>query len=1101
MSEFNPTDEQRLALEHPAPLLALAGAGTGKTTVLTRRIARMILEAKARPDQIVALTFTDKAAAEMAERLTEILAEVGRAEAAHEVTVATFHSFGGMIVRENLMHLGFDRLPAVLSGPGAWQLLASIFDDLTFDAIEISTGAIAGVFNHLLHFFSQCKDHLVTPDDLDHFVEGYGLAALPSVAAVHMTGRLAQVRELAAAYRRFEAAKQAKNLVDFGDHLLLPVQLFAAQPEVRDAYRRRFPSVFVDEYQDTNYAQRVLLLDLLDPAHPEIVVIGDDDQAIYRWRGGVVHNILRFPEEPIFTAGQVKVAPMTMNRRSFPPILDLANLVLSEIGERHDKRLGYHPDVREERATLGRFVAGSDRQEGKWIAAKIAEMEPAARQLAEKKKGYGAFAVLCRKRSLFEPVGKALETAGIPYELLGGTGFYGRWEIRDILSYLRLLADPADGLALARILMSPRFRLGGRDIFHLAQWVRRKNGDRGRDGEVTEGAARYHLFDAVLRHEGVDGLSASARQRLGPLGEELRGYAEKRQSLSLGALVTQVIDLAGYRRELLAQSGFDAKAAVLNLAKLEELARQFEAQSSSPAGRAELAGFVEFVGYATESGEEEGEVLPVDEETPTVKVMTIHQAKGLEFPFVFVPGLAERIFPLSGRDETDKWWDLPWDLRGDRQHLPSIDLRKVQTRADLDRAQAMRKEAEKALRLDEERRLLYVAITRAQQHLYLSRAHWYGTTAKPRPPSRFWDAIAGSDFVEDLGGEECPATNPNLALAAAGHRQSADGTAEEALSALPLGEQFDRSGVVGVGANGRSPLHTGKTDLEVGDEREASFSVEQGEVDSHIESLIYHSSAEDSPLEPVPRTSITCSALAHYLACPRGYRFVYVDRLPTRPSPRLALGIEVHRRIEDLSRPRQAIPQEPIDEDGPDEDELASAESRAADLVYPVGDWVDAEELVRRYEASAYARRPATFVEESFQLSLGPATLRGRINRLDNLPDGSWELVDFKSGAASPNALAFYRPQIALYALAVREVWQVPAERIAAHILFLQDGEDTSLTFDEAAFGRIRSEAEEATQGILNGKFPKTIDKHLCERCSYVHLCARLDPTLRGCYH
>ncbi|TAK28660.1 MAG: PD-(D/E)XK nuclease family protein [Chloroflexota bacterium] len=1067
MSSFIPTPEQDKALTHPAPLLVLAGAGTGKTTVLTHRMAEVIASGRARADQVLALTFTDKAATEMAERLGTVLSERGLDAGAREVAALTFHAFGGLVIRENLLRLGFDRAPAVLSHAAAWQLMTAIFDKMTFDAVELTTGSIGQIFDRLLRFIGDCKDHLVGPDELEAHAAGMDLAGLAAPALERQSQQLGELRDLAAAYRLFEEAKREKGLIDFGDLLLLPAKLLATQPTIRDAYRRRFPFVFVDEYQDTNHAQRKLLLELLDPERPEVMVIGDDDQSIYRWRGAVVQNILRFPQEPIFAPGQVVTVPMTLNRRSFPPILDLANSVIAQVPDRHPKELTYHKDNLEGRATVGRHVAASDREEGRWIARRIKELEPEARGYPGKKRGYGAVVVLCRKRSLFAPIGQALEEAGIPYELIGGTGFYGRWEIRDILSYLRVLASPADDLAMARILTSRRWRLSSRDLYHLGRWVRRQNDDRGREGQRREGEARFGLLDAVLRHQDVDGLSPMAADRLVALRLELERFEGDRQQLSLSDLVARVIDATGYRRELQAMPGFESRVALLNLSKLEELARQFEQGTDET----HLASFVELVGYAAES-EEEGEVRPVDEETDTVKVMTIHQAKGLEFPIVFIPGLAQKVFPASPKDESDKWWALPWELRGDREHLPIIDLSTVGTEAQLKKALAAKKETEKKLQLDEERRLFYVAITRAQRQLYLSRAHWYGTNSKPKEPSEFWDAVESSGFVEDLGCEDQPAENPNL-VQTGGFWNTGEG-------GRSCSEARQPGSLLLTGVDPAAWIE--ETAVREGYGR---WTVLRAEVDEHLKRLAQAQAVSGEET----KVDLSCTGLVEYLRCARGYRYVYVDRLPTRPSWALAFGSEVHRRIEELSRPFTQAGEPPGEEGERAGNDLEEAKDRLEDLAGVEWTPVSMADLMACFRSSVYARRPATYVEYSFHLPLELGTLRGRIDRLDLLPDGRWEVVDFKSGVSTPHVASQYRRQLALYALAVREGRGVPAERIAAHLFFLRDGRDLELTFDESELDRVRAESEDALRAIARGVFPMTSDRTLCERCDYSHLC------------
>lgn len=1078
MRLFRPTLEQHLALTHPTPLLVLAGAGTGKTTVLTRRIARAIALGEARPDQVLALTFTEKAAAEMAERLARILDEEGRGMAAQEAFVGTFHSFGGRVIRENLLRLGFDRPPSVATGPTAWQLLASIFDELSFDAIEVSTGIPGTIFGHLLHVFSQCQDHLVSPEDLERYAASLDPSAFEPVVADYLQMRAGEMREVAAAYRRYELAKREKCLVDFGDQLYLPVRLFQEHPDVRDAYRRRFPLIFVDEYQDTNHAQRVLLLQLLDPHRPRIMVIGDDDQAIYRWRGAVVRNILRFHEESVFEPGQVKHLPMTLNRRSLPPILDLANLAISTVQARHPKELRYHEEKARGQAIVGHYVAASDRREAEWIAAKIREIEPQAREFPDGKRGYGAFAVLCRRRSLFEPIGRALDRAGIPYELIGGTGFYGRWEIRDILSYLLVLADPADDLAIARILCSRRWRISGRDIFHLGQWVQRENGHHGRGDEGKPEKARVHLLDAVLRHEDVPGLSTDARARLGRLREELREYAQVSQRLSPGDFVMYVINRTGYRHELRAQTGFDARLALLNLEKLEDMAHQM----GEGAEGVTLAGFVDWVRYALESGDEEGEVRPVDEETDAVKVMSIHQAKGLEFPVVFIPGLAERIFPTQPRDQSDKWYELPFELRGDRDILPTIDFARVITSSDLEGALKERKEAEKLLQLDEERRLFYVAITRAQRRLYFTRAHWYGSTVNPREPSPFWDLVVASGLSRDEGAEECPAKNPNMVGRVGQVLPEPEGREETAtsLETLLLSEDDSDRWIEAVARQ----------------EGYGRWTVLRAEVDEHLEAL---ASARASAGE-IEKIDLSCSGLMLYWDCPRLFRFTYVDCLPTRPpAPSTRIGREVHRQIEELSR-AAALRVGADGDSTPDEEELGADDDHLEHLVEAARQctWeapperVTVRDLVASFRQSVYGRRPATFVEVPFRLPLEAGSLRGRIDRLDSLPDGRWDIVDFKSGASLANAASIYRRQVALYALAVRELWRVPTGRVSAHLFFLRDGHDLEFTFDDADLDLVRNLGEAALAAIAKGEFPRVADSHLCAGCWYSHLCVRL---------
>jgi DNA helicase II / ATP-dependent DNA helicase PcrA len=1106
MAEFTPTPEQRDALAAPTPLLILAGAGTGKTTVVTHRIARLIASGDARPSEVLALTFADRAAAEMGERLAALLEERGLGEAGREVTCRTFHSFGSDMAREYGPLLGIDGDFRVLSTPEGWQLLSRVIDSLDFQAIELPMGGLGGFLNGLLGFFSTAKDHLVGPDELDAFVQAEfdRLPSLPAVAAEHWEERIVKLRDVAAAYRAYEVANRERGYLDYGDLLLLPVQLLRAHADVRESFHRRFRHLFVDEYQDTNYSQRTLLLDLLSP-EARVVVIGDDDQSIYGWRGAVIRNILDFPREPLIAAAGPSERYLTINRRSGPPILDVANAVISQIDNRYPKKLGYVDGAPP--ADAGHYVAATDSSEARWIAESIERLHgsPQVQDPTGKKRGYGAFAVLCRKRSLFGPVARALEELGIPYELVGGSGFYGRWEIRDALSYLRVLADPADNLALARVLQSPSWRLSDRDLFHLSEWAqlhsrlaRKRTGSPLPLGEGQGEGPTHHpspithhspsdalpfrLIDAVSNFEQISGLSPAARTRLARLKALLDSLARALPQLSLARLVERVIEEAGYRRELSARPDFDSHLALLNLGKLVELARAFETGSDS------LDGFVEYVQFALESGGEESEVLAVDEASDAVKVMTVHAAKGLEFPAVFVPGLAAKLFPDPRLDDPDRWDQFPSELKagpsrgsaGEHPRLsplplgegqgegpadgvgadprvrPLLDLPAIGNRKQLKAALDERKDLLRSEALDEERRLCYVALTRAQRALFLSRACWYGSNTRPRDPSPFWDEIIATGLSIPLGEEPDPGVNPNL--------QGGGGLKQASERAASLSGLLD-------------PVRLSAQVDEVAAAHPERWSAAKSQADAAI-------FAVSTPLPLIqsdpPPVQLSCSGLLQYVRCPRLYRYLYLDRLPLRPAPWAHVGSEVHRLIEAMAR-AQPQPAPETDSREPDPDELETPRHRGRTPGIP--------DLLDAYRRSPFGRRPATRVEEPFALPLDGHLVRGRIDRLDYLPDGSWQLADFKASRFHGAVLPHQRLQMQLYALAAWRLWGADPDRLTCHLLFLVDGHHETLAFSAADLHLAEPWATEQLRQIQSGHFPPARSLNSCANCDYRHLC------------
>ena len=1121
MVEFVPTPEQEAALGAPTPLLILAGAGTGKTTVLTHRIANLIAEGKARPEELLALTFAEKAATEMSERLASLLSQRGLGDAGREVHCSTFHSFGAEIIRDNATLLGREADCRVLSTPESWQLLSRIVDQMEFDSVELPMNGLGTILSGMLGFFSQASDQMVTPERLSAFVESQDLSGASEMVAEKWGKRLAQLREVAECYRRYRDAKLERGYLDYGDLLTLPVQIFREYPEVRDSYRDRFPHLFVDEYQDTNYAQKLLLMELLS-AEARIVVIGDDDQSIYGWRGAAIENILGFMQEPAIRGASPTRTELTESRRSGPELLALANRIIDELPDGRRYRKALKPQNSAPPATVGHYLAATASSEAAWIARTIEDLQPDTTDPTGKKRGHGNFAVLCRKRSLFPAIAAALDAAGLPYELVGGSGFYGRWEIRDVLSYLRVLSDPTDNLALARVLQSRPWRICDRDLFHLSRWAqteqsaisRRRSSnsprklDTNRDQRFGEDASahgpqnvalgatsvspnpgvryasplresavsapisapstphsapdpegdaeepRFRLYDAVAAHHEVAGLSPEAPELLGRLQRLLDGLARSVGLVPLAEQVERTIDGAGYRRELSAQGDFDSRLALLNLGKLVELARQFQGAEGT------LEGFVEYVQYALESGGEEAEVRPVDEGSDSVKVMTIHQAKGLEFPVVFIPGLGERILPDPRVDDPDRWDQFPGQLRGDRLGRETRDFRDI----PVDKASmAARKDAIRERELEEERRLFYVALTRAQRALFLSRAWWYFSNAKARNASLFWDEVVGAEIdgvpiSKSLGEEEAPAENPRLQGGAAwsGRGAGVEKSQARLLLAADRGESWIQ---------------------RVADEDPEEWRRRKASVDRQL-ALV----SADRTVAPVLLSAETsCTGLLQYDECPRLFRYLHVDRLPERPSPWAALGTEMHRRIEEMARSGA--------EDAPGEEDW---ELKPEGVERPDGGQGEAgtPDLLRVYSRSRFGRRPATKIEEAFTLPLGPNLLRGRIDRLDRLPDGSWEIVDFKSGRFPGQVDRRYRLQLQVYSLAAWRLWGIEPELMSSHLFFLASDHDEALCFKAEELKETEAWAMKGLEQIRQEVFPRTDNPEPCVYCGYAHLCA-----------
>ncbi|HEX2988652.1 MAG TPA: PD-(D/E)XK nuclease family protein, partial [Chloroflexota bacterium] len=578
--------------------------------------------------------------------------------------------------------------------------------------------------------------------------------------------------------------------------------------------------------------------------------------------------------------------------------------------------------------------------------------------------------------------------------------------------------------------------------------LRTQNPELGTDEEL-----RFQLYDAIAHHPEIAGLSAQACERLGRLRSLLDGLARSVGVLPLAELVERTVEGAGYRRELTARGDFDSRLALLNIGKLVELARQFQGADGT------LSGFVEYVQYALESGGEEAEVRPVDEGSDAVKVMSVHQAKGLEFPVVFVPGLAEKIFPDPRIDDPDRWDQFPDQLRGDRSRRDVRAFREIP--ADKATTQA-RKEAAREREMEEERRLFYVALTRAQQTLFLSRAWWYFTNSKARNGSPFWDEVVdakedGVPISTPLGEEEVPPANPRLQGNGALTGQKAEG-------------MKSRAGLLLVEDRGASWIS------QVAETDHAQWQKRRAEVDRRLALLGEESLAGTA----LPSVETSCTGLLQYDECPRLFRYLQVDRLPERPSPSAALGIEVHRLIEEFTQ-------------GDDQDGAGDREwdMEAEEVERADGQQIEATpmDLLGIYRRSRYGRRLATRMEEDFTLPLGPNLLRGRVDRLDLLPNGSWEMVDFKSGRFPGRVDRRYRLQLQLYSLAAWQLWGIEPDRLSCHLFFLASDHDEALHFSGQELRETEAWALERLDRIRQGIFPRTEHPEPCLRCGYGQVC------------
>jgi DNA helicase II / ATP-dependent DNA helicase PcrA len=671
------TDEQLAAVSHAeGPLLIVAGAGTGKTTVITRRIAHLITARRARPEQILALTFTDRAAAEMEERVDRLV-PYGFTQA----WISTFHAFGDRVLRENAVHLGLSPDFRVLTQAEQIIFLRERLFELPLDYFR-PLGDPTRHIASLVSLFSRAKDEDVTPDAYAAYAERLSSEATPDDAV--QAEQVRQQRELAAAYQVYQRLLSRENRLDFGDLITMTLKLLRERPTVLDRYQEQFQYVLVDEFQDTNYAQ-FELVKLLAGGRRCLTVVADDDQAIYRWRGASYSNITYFTE----AYPDARIVVLTQNYRSTQFILDSAYRLI-----RHNDpdRLEVRRDIDKRLQATGgagalprhlHFDTLSSEADG--VADRIAP------RVAAGQWRYSDVAILVRANRDADPFLRAFNMRGIPFAFSGTRGLYDREEIRLIIAALRSLANPHDSLSLYLLCTAPFYAVPAQDLAVCMAYAHRKN------------RALSHVYRHLKAIEEIE-VSPEARAALGKLVEDLDAMTQLASRHSTGRVLYEyLVTRTGYVGGLAASGRPEDEQKVANIAKFFNLVSRYG--EIAPVDR--VPGFVQYLDLLIEAGDDPP-AADVEADADAVHVLTIHKAKGLEFPVVFMVGLVSDRFPSRGR--------------GDPIPLPDALMKDLLPTGDF--------------HLQEERRLFYVGMTRAKRDLYLTSARDYGG-ARPRKVSRF----------------------------------------------------------------------------------------------------------------------------------------------------------------------------------------------------------------------------------------------------------------------------------------------------------------------------------------------------------------------------
>lgn len=957
----NLNSRQTEAVTHEkGPLLIVAGAGTGKTTVLINRLAYLVLEKGLSTEEVLLLTFTEKSAGELEERADKLL-PYGYVD----LWIHTFHGFCERLLREHALDIGLSADFKLLSATEQWILIKKNLSRFELDYYR-PLGNPTKFISEMLRHFSRLKDEDVSASD-------YLKTAADNKDEDEM--EVKRVKELASAYATYNELLMENNFLDFGDLIVFTLKLFKTRPNILHAYQRQFKQIMVDEFQDTNWAQYELVKMLAQPNN-NLTVVGDDDQSIYKFRGASLSNIMQFKDD----YKKAKELVLVDNYRSRQEILDYSYHFIKHNNPNRledklkiDKQLksGANFSVKESPAVRYlQFNRGEE--EVAFTAAQIGDL------YNQQKVDWLDFAILVRANDTAEAYVKELTRLGIPNQFVSLKGLYYKPIILDCLAYLRLLDNYHESSALFRVLSMPGFKVSHLDIITINKFARRKV---------------WSLFEALKNIATIPGVSVSARENINKLLELL----DKHSKLVADSEPSKIFLRFAYDSGLVTSYDFDRDQEIFSyLNQFYQKIKKFE--ETMPASR--LNDFMQLMDLELEAGEV-GALRLDFADNDTVKIMTVHAAKGLEFKYVFLVNIVDKKFPTISRSE------------------------KISIPENLVKEKII---AGKEAHIEEERRLFYVAITRAKEELFITGAKDYGGVREKKP----------SPFIAEMG----------LDVFEVGNDQ-------EFATKLEFLRDLDRL-----------------------DEK-----------------------AEIKNEKLVLPDKFSFSQLAAFSNCPLQYKFAFVLKIPV-PTDKASLifGRVLHNVLNEFLEPlldSKKVFQDSLFEskkvilDGQklldiyesrwQEDGYASKEERekyhqkGRDILKNFWRlWSDGEEP------------EVLFLEKNFTFKIGDGVIKGAIDRVDKLSDGTLEIIDYKTGNPKEKLEYADKRQLILYKIFLEEFLGAKVSVLSYY--YLEGGYKTSFAAKDKDIEKLRSEVLEEIAEIKQGNFPPN-PTELCKYCDFRDIC------------
>lgn len=962
-------EAQQQAVTHGGgPLLIIAGAGTGKTTVITQRIQHLILDKQISPSNILALTFTEKAAQEMETRVDEML-PYGYSQ----MWIETFHAFCDRILRQEAIHIGLTPSFSLMTEAETMLFLRKHLFEFELDYFRPMGNPMKFLQGMLTHF-SRLRDDDITPEQYLAFAKEFA-AKTHDDEAEELEAK--KTLELAKAYALYEELKAKEGMMDFSNLITNTLRLLRERPNVLKRYQELFKFILVDEFQDTNYAQNELAI-LLAGQKKNITVVGDDDQSIYRWRGAALANMMQFRSH----FPNAKIITLNENYRSTQTILDSAYKLIQhnnpdrlEVKENINKRLIAARAIKGEEID---FIYTNKVEE---------EAEEVAKQIkAEVKKTnrpYNEFAILVRANDHAQPFQRAMDRLKIPFQFLGPGHLFQQEEIKDLIAYLKVLANFEDTASMYRVITMPIFDLEPRDVAALLNYSKRNS---------------CTLFEAMEQVE-FNMLTKNGNEKITRFMEMFKRHLEKISKEPAGQILYYFFEDSGLLGHYLDPRSVRTEKEAENVAKFFTKLQSFAANRED----ASVFAVVDWIDLSMELGESPMAAEIDWTRNNAVNILTVHSSKGLEFPFVFVVNLVAQRFPSRDRKE-----QIPLPQEIIREELPEGDEN-----------------------LQEERRLFYVAITRAKEKLFLTASRFYGEAKREKKLSPFIAETLGDAYIESII-----------------KKQNVQDPGQQ-LSLLDMFNINIANDAVKPPVIETPPLYT--------------------------------------------PTYISYSQLNTFITCPLHYKLRYIMNIPTPASPALSYGISVHSTLKDFCqaiKDGETITYDKI----ADMLKKNWVPHGYAGKLHEQQSYKQAERMLMDYAKVCIEEKADTIaIELPFNFWLNKVKVGGRIDRIDKLKDGRIEIIDYKTGNNLPNEKKIKEDfQLLFYALAATQVRDTILNRkpseIVLTLFYLEANKKFSVTHTDDALELAKDKILKLVGDISHSEFlcSKGI---MCNNCEYKMIC------------